>query len=427
MLSVLTPYDVAIVGAGPSGMMAALQAASAGALVVLLEKGDRVGRKLAICGGGRGNFTHVVPRAKLHLAYPDKAQQRFLMPAFSALDPAAVLSFFKSQGVPYIIEADDKAYPQSGRAQDLVDALEKRGLELGVKQITNAAVEKITRAADDNFQLFIKASDKCALEYVLAKSVILTTGGQTYPHTGSEGDGYLLASAFGHTITALQASLQSINLLEPRFTALSGLSLADVVISDSAGRAAVTSRGELLFTHFGLSGPAAVNFSRTLLKDQTYLRLDLMPERSAAQLAEDLALFCQKQAKRPAKSFLNDRLPHRLAEVLADLIWGAEAETKSAAHVGKTEREQLVQALKALALRLGPPRPFNQGMVTRGGVKLAEVNPKTMESRLCPRLYFAGELLDIDGPSGGYNLQAAFATGYVAGTAAARRSGQVNR
>ncbi len=423
--SVSIHYDLVVVGAGPAGMMAAGRAAALGARILLLEKGDSLGRKLAIAGGGRGNFTHAASRTDLGNAFFGKTPKRFLQPAFSAFDADALRLFFSDLGVPSTVEAGGKVYPVSGRAIDLLEALKKFCLVQSVSIQLHAAVQELSwQEADGVFCLKISPSEKCSLDVVFAKRVLLCTGGKTFPHTGSNGDGYFLASSLGHTITALGAALQAINLDEPLFSALSGLSLLDVCLklsvaegsasSQGIGKRTEKSRGELLFTHFGLSGPAALHLSRFLDSEADALHLDLLPDISEESLMQDLLAFSKLEARRPASAFFSDRLPQRLADALSTLVWRDGGDRKTAAHLTKQERLQIVGLLKNLPLRLAKLRPFEQGMVTRGGVALNEVSGKTMQSRLHPGLFFAGEILDIDGPSGGYNLQAAFSTGYLA-------------
>lgn len=416
------PYDIAVVGGGPAGLMAALHAAEFGKSIVLLEKNKYCGRKLALAGGGRGNFTHAADRQTLQEAFPDKAQQRFLRAAFTAFDAHACMAFFADLGVPYKIEADAKVYPRSNRAEDLVDALEKRCLSLGVSFLYENAATDIRFHDKQGFEISLASGRDAPARTLLSKVVILTTGGKSFPHTGSNGDGYRLAQAFGHQITPLRPALLSINLEEAWLAELSGLSVEDAALSLAGGKKkqAKNYRGVLLFTHFGLSGPLALDFSRELDETNLSLVLDFLPALTILDLRERLAAFCFNHAKKQAKSFFLDYLPQRLAEVLAIHALGVDAAQKHAAHSSKAERERIITALKALELQLGKTRPFAQAMLTRGGVALDEVKPKTMESRLQSGLYFAGEILDIDGPSGGYNLQAAFATGRLAAQAATK-------
>lgn len=415
------PYDIAVVGGGPAGLMAALHAAELGKSIVLLEKNKHCGRKLALAGGGRGNFTHATARQDLQEAFPEKVQQRFLAPAFSAFDAQACMALIAELGVPYKIEADAKVYPRSNRAEDLVDALEKRCLSLGVSFLYESAVTEIHFLDNQGFEISLASMSEAPARKLLSKAVILATGGKSFPHTGSNGDGYHFAQAFGHQITSLRPALLSINLDEAWLAELSGINVGDAALSLTGDKKmpAKVYRGELLFTHFGLSGPVALDFSRELNATNQSLVLDFLPATAIQDLRERLDAFCLDHAKKQAKSFFLNCLPQRLAEVLAIRTLGVDAALKNAAHLSKAERERIITALKALELKLGKTRPFSQAMLTRGGVTLNEVKAKTMESRLQSGLYFAGEILDIDGPSGGFNLQAAFATGRLAAHAAA--------
>lgn len=410
--------DLVVVGAGPAGLMAACTAAARGLSVLLLEKNASAGKKLLLSGGGRGNFTHAATRAELSSAFPDLAQGRFLKPAFSALDSEGLRAWFSARGLASRVEASGKLFPVSGRAADLLSALNLECESAGVEMRFGAQVKALRALSSSASRFLITLADGSEFH---AQSVLLACGGSTFKFTGSEGEGYRLARSLGHRISSLGAALQSVALQDSVFFELSGLSLDDVVLSLPGVRAygskrAVFSRGELLFTHFGLSGPAALNLSRWLLDEAAVsLQIDFLPAVSRAELNEDFSSYLRRYPNRLAKSFVLEKLPLRLAELLAVRIWPLASASKSMAHVTKAERSLLTDALKALVLSLAPPRPFDQGMATRGGLVLSEVQPKTMESRLCPGLYFAGELLDIDGPSGGYNLQAAFSTGYLVG------------
>lgn len=411
------PEEIVIIGAGASGLAAALGAAEAGGSCLLLEKGAEVGRKLAVAGGGRGNFTHLGDRETLALAYPEQAMRRFLRPAFSALDPALLRRRFADWGLPSFADAQGRVFPRNERAGDLAAALERAGLRAGARIRKGQAVLGVKKAGDC-FSLSVRAAEEKS--GLLARRLILCTGGKSFPHTGSSGEGYDFARALGHGLSPLRPALQAIVLDEPELRKLSGLSLPAALSLDAPQ--AVRLQGELLFTHFGLSGPLALDFSRWLGESEAKgaLRLDLLPARGAEELGAALDAFCRSAGKKSLRAFLASALPQRLAQTLFERLAADFPALPDAAQSSRAQRRALVELIKSLPLRRGAPRALRSAMLTRGGVKLKEVDPRSLASRVCPGLYLAGEILDIDGPSGGYNLQAAFATGYLAGRSAAR-------
>lgn len=370
---------VTVIGAGPAGMMAAISAARVGARVTLFEKNDEAGKKLLLTGGGRCNLLNLHADRDLTFNYPGGGP--FLYSAFSQVSPQDLVAFFRELGLELKEEEAGKVFPQKGRAgavrEVLLGELGRLGVEIRYQS------PKVTLSE-------------------LAEPVILATGGASYPQTGSSGDGYRLAQAAGHRLVAPKAALVPLHLEEEWPRELAGLSCFVELRIKVRGRT-VRHRGQLLFTHFGLSGPVALNLSRELTPPQT-LELNFLPQRPA-----DLFAGAGTISQR-----LSSYLPRRLSRQLLIL---ARIDPAKEELSGK-EEARLSDHLFALPLTVSETRGLPLGMVTRGGVELREVEPQTMASKLCPHLYFAGEVLDLDGLTGGYNLTAAFVTGCVAGRAA---------
>ncbi|MDR0297320.1 MAG: NAD(P)/FAD-dependent oxidoreductase [Streptococcaceae bacterium] len=410
-------FDVIVVGAGPAGMMAAIAAAEAGAKTALIDKNKRVGKKLLLTGGGRCNVTNSAPVDEILANVPGNG--RFLHSAFSQFDNQDIIHFFKSRGVALKEEDHGRIFPVSNRSTTIVDALFSRLVELGVSYFPETAMHAILH--EKGAILGVKTQENT----FLAPAVVLTTGGKTYSKTGSTGDGYRFAESVGHTITRLYPTESALISSEIFITnrTLQGISLRDVRVTtlDARGKAAATHTHDLLFTHVGLSGPAALRSSSTVNQllhagaASVTLLLDLFPELSAAALETrilQLLSASNKSVKNALSALSQERL---LLFYLAQADISGDSKTLSSRQIS-----QLAQLFKALSIRVSGTAPLEKSFVTGGGVSLKEINPKTLESKLASGLYFAGELLDINGYTGGYNVTCAFVTGHVAGTHAAK-------
>ena len=405
--------DVLVVGAGPAGMMAAITAAENGARVTLLEKMQRVGRKMLITGKGRCNLTNAAPVPELIRQF--KGNGAFLNSAFAAFDNEDAMRFFEQQGVPVKVERGGRVFPVSDKAADCVEAMLARLHELGVAVRTGEAVAAVLTREGSAAGVRTAAGEEIA-----ADAVILAVGGASYPGTGSTGDGYEIARQLGHTVTRILPSLVPLETEEHWPRDVQGLSLRNVrgkLLVD--GRERQEMFGEMMFTHFGVTGPIILSLSRTAaqaLADGAFVELEidlkpaLTPEKLAARILRDFEKYQRKQVK----NALVDLLPHRLIPVLIDAAY-LDGE-KFVHQVTQEERHRLAEALKHLVLTVTRTRPLAEAIVTAGGVCVKEIDPRTMESRLVPRLYFAGELVDVDAFTGGYNLQAAFSMGVAAGS-----------
>ena len=405
---------VLVVGGGAAGMMAAIHAARMGAQVVLLERNERCGRKLRITGKGRCNVTNHCTRDEFFVNIP--ANARFLYSAWNRMDSAAVEAFFEELGVPLKVERGNRVFPVSDRATDVVDALVRACRESGVRIVT-AHVEKLL--VENGSVRGVRADGK---EYD-ADAVIVATGGASYPLTGSTGDGYRFASEVGHTVTPPVPSL--VPLVEDgRFCAsVQGLSLRNVrlrVWDGVKNKVVFEDFGELLFTHFGLTGPLVLSASAHLVPMQAgryTAHIDLKPALDEKTLDARLLSDFEKYRNRDFLNALGDLLPQKLIEPLVRLC-GVNAR-KKVHDVTREERHALLALLKALPIAIKGARPIAEAIITKGGVALSEINPSTMESRRVSGLYFAGEVLDLDAYTGGFNLQIAFSTGVLAGENAA--------
>jgi len=408
------PDDVLIIGGGAAGLIAAWRAASLGAQTRLLEKNPRLGLKIHISGGGKCNITHGGDMEALRRAFePNEA--RFLHPALRRFTNQDVLTLLLARGVTTHTRPDGRVFPDSGRADDVTGALEWHVRQAGAGVELGAGVTGLTVA--DGRVTGARAGSR---EWT-ARAVVLCVGGSSYPKTGTTGDGYAWAADLGHTLVPLRPALAPIHLRRAR-PEYSGVALRDCVLRARAGGKEVARwRGDLLFTHHGVSGPCALAVSRAaalaLETGDVTLDVDLAPDDPQEAL---IAAFAAAHAagRRSVRSLLPDRLPERLhSEALGR---AGIAPATPLPRLPRRERNRLVEVLKRWDL--GPVReiPLERGEVTAGGVALDEVDPHTMASRRVPGLFLAGEILDIAGPVGGYNLQAAFSTGYVAGEAAAR-------
>jgi len=404
---------IIVIGAGPAGLMAAGMAAEQGARVILLEKKEKVGSKLRITGKGRCNITADVDQDSLIKGIPGNG--RFLYSALHEFSNEDLITFFNERGLRTKVERGNRVFPESDNAQDVVDLLYNYARQAGVKIETSLSVQRIRV---NNNRVTGVESKNGNLE---ADAVIIATGGLSYPGTGSTGDGYRWAQGCGHNIVEPRPGLVPLEVEESWIKELQGLSLKNVTATAYTveGKKINEDFGELLFTHFGLSGPIILSMSRDIglylyrQKQAVKLKLDLKSALSEDKLDERLLRDFDKYSRKQFKNALNDLLPQKLIPVFINRS-GLDPE-KPCHQINRGERLELVKLLKNFDLTVNATRPIVEAIVTAGGVNIKEINPKTMESKLVKGLFFAGEVLDVDGYTGGYNLQAAFSTGFVAG------------
>lgn len=405
---------VIVVGGGAAGLIAAGRAAELGAKVIILEKNKAVGRKLLISGKGRCNITNSGDINTFMEYY--HGEGRFLYSAFHHFFQPELLALLKRYGVETKVERGGRIFPVSDKAADVVQALLNYARTNGAELRTETEVLEIWQ--EDGAVKGVKTAE----QHLEGSAVILATGGKSYPATGSTGDGYKWAAALGHTIITPRPALVPLNIREDWVKQLQGLSLKNVEVSLSEeGKVLGKEFGEMLFTHFGVSGPVILTLSRLVVEKDgrrgLRLHLNLKPALDEETLDKRLQRDMQKYQRKQLQNALDELLPQRLIPIVISQS-GIPA-AKFVHQITKEERQRLLQALRDLTLTVLGPRSLSEAIVTAGGVALKEVNPSTMESKLVRGLYFAGEVLDIDGLTGGYNLQAAFSTGYLAGEKAA--------
>ncbi len=412
--SAIITCDVAVIGGGPAGMMAAGTAARLGAGVVLFEKNSRPGRKLLLTGKGRCNITNADYNVRTFLDHFGK-KGRYLNSVLHAFGVEDAMNFFSERGLPLKVERGNRVFPVSDSAADVVRVLRDYMKENGVRVKEGYDIREMIRGGD----LVSRAiTDHGTVE---AGRFILCTGGLSYPATGSTGAGFAIARALGHTVVPPRPSLVPVRLREAWIAELEGLSLRNVSVSVIRdGRTAAREFGEALFTSNGMSGPVLLDLSRVigeLLPAKLELSIDLKPALDHAALDARIRRDFGENPTRQFKNSLGRLLPASLIPVVVRLA-GIDP-LKSVSHLARDERKRLVGLLKDLRTGVAGLDGYDSAIVTAGGVSLDEIDMRTMRSRLVENLYFAGEIIDIDGPTGGYNLQVCWSTGYAAGTAAA--------
>jgi predicted Rossmann fold flavoprotein len=409
--------EIIVIGGGAAGMMAAITAARRGAGVMLLEPNERLGKKLNITGKGRCNVTNDCDQETLMANIPGNG--RFLYSALTRFTPQDAMAFFEALGVPLKVERGNRVFPVSDRSFDISGALERELRRLRVRILRERAAE-IT--AEDGRVTGVQ-TDR---QHHPADAVVLATGGVSYPGTGSTGDGYAMAAALGHTIVPPRGSLVPLESGDADCAAMQGLSLRNVEATVLNGKNKPVFRefGEMLFTHFGVSGPLMLSASAHLRrwdKEQYRLSIDLKPALDQQKLDSRILRDIGENPNRDMANILSGLVHRSMVPVLLRRL--ALPEGEKANSLTKEQRRALVQELKHFTVSLTGPRPVAEAIVTAGGVKVGDVVPGTMASKLAEGLYFAGEILDVDAYTGGFNLQIAWATGYLAGLSAAEQRG----
>ena len=409
--------EIIVIGGGAAGMMAAITAARRGAGVTLLEPNERLGKKLNITGKGRCNVTNDCDQETLMANIPGNG--RFLYSALTRFTPQDAMAFFEALGVPLKVERGNRVFPVSDRSFDISGALERELRRLRVRILRERAAE-IT--AEDGRVTGVQ-TDR---QHHPADAVVLATGGVSYPGTGSTGDGYAMAAALGHTIVPPRGSLVPLESGDADCAAMQGLSLRNVEATVLNGKNKPVFRefGEMLFTHFGVSGPLMLSASAHLRrwdKEQYRLSIDLKPALDQQKLDSRILRDIGENPNRDMANILSGLVHRSMVPVLLRRL--ALPEGEKANSLTKEQRRALVQELKHFTVSLTGPRPVAEAIVTAGGVKVGDVVPGTMVSKLAEGLYFAGEILDVDAYTGGFNLQIAWATGYLAGLSAAEQRG----
>ena len=418
---------VVVIGGGPAGMMAAITSAKQGNDVILLEKMKSCGRKLLITGKGRCNITSSLPMDKFIENIPENG--KFLYSVFKNFTNQDIITLLKENNVNVKEERGNRIFPLSDRSLDVLQAFENEMKKNNVKVYTETEVKEI-KISDNTVNKVIYLNKKSGtLEEILTEKVILATGGKSYPHTGSTGDGYKIAKELGHTITKISGSLvplisknEDLQLCQ----SMQGLSLRNIsmkIVDEEKNKKIYEDFGELLFTHFGVSGPTILSSSAHILryknveellkKGKIKLQIDLKPalneEKLNLRLLRDFDKFKNKQII----NSLNELLPKKMIE---PVIKKAKIKNeKRINEITKQERENLIRVIKCFEITISGFRPIEEAIITRGGINVKEINPKTMESKLIEGLYFAGEIIDVDAYTGGFNLQIAYSTGYTAG------------
>lgn len=412
---------VIVIGGGPAGMMAAISSAEAGNKVVLLEKKERLGRKLLITGKGRCNITSSLPINDFIQNIPGNGQ--FLYSSFKNYNNEDIIQFLKTQGLEVKEERGNRIFPITDKSLDVLNCFKKVLKELYVEIIYNTKVIEIIQKKEQE-KLQVKTENNKIYE---AEKVILATGGKSYPLTGSTGDGYKIAEKLGHTVTKIRPSLVPLESHDKKLCKnLQGLSLRNVKIeikNIENDKIIYEDFGEMLFTHFGVSGPTILsssahlvrykNIEKLLKNKKIILKIDFKPALSEEKLDErilrDFAEFKNKQFK----NSLDKLLPQKLIPVIIER--SKINPDKKVNEISKRERKNIVKLLKNFELTISDFRPIDEAIITSGGINIKEINPKTMESKIVPGLYFAGEVIDVDAYTGGFNLQIAYSTGYTAG------------
>ncbi len=411
-MSEKTACDVAVIGGGAAGMMAALQAAWAGARVALLEKNEKLGKKIYITGKGRCNVTNVADIEDFFKQIP--RNPRFLNAAARQFTHEDVTGLLDMLGTPTKVERGGRVFPESDKASDVTRALDRGMRDAGVVISLNTEAAHV-KPAEYGFDIALTQGG-----VLRAGSVIVATGGVSYPSTGSTGDGYRFAKENGLNVTKLGASLVGMTVDEKWCMLLQGLSLKNVRVTAKAGKKTIYSElGEMLFTHFGVSGPLIIELSSHMPEDysQVSVTLDMKPGLTDEQVDLRLQRDFAENNRKQISSVLTGLMPARMAPVFAKLC-GVDTDTPIS-QVTREQRMAIGHALKALPLHVVGTRPIEEAIVTRGGVDVLEITPGTMMSKKVPGLFFAGEVLDVDAHTGGFNLQIAFSTGALAGKSAA--------
>ncbi|WP_379127730.1 NAD(P)/FAD-dependent oxidoreductase [Paenibacillus sp. sgz500958] len=421
-------YDVIVIGGGPSGLMASVAAAEHGASVLLVDKGSKLGRKLGISGGGRCNVTNIKETSDLISHIPGNG--RFLYSAFGHFDNRDIISFFEGLGIALKEEDNGRMFPVTDKASSVVSTLISKVRSLGVQIMTESPVREVLYENGSVRGVLLGSGKK-----LTSSAVIIATGGKSVPQTGSTGDGYPWAEQAGHTITELFPTEVPILSREPWIQSgeLQGLSLRDVTLTvwNPKGKKVISHRGDMIFTHFGLSGPIALRCSQFLRQVQrksgsedVQMSLDLFSDLNLQEVEKQLQDKLDAEPKKAIRNSLKGLLPERMIPLLL-----AKVELDgdiTGHHLPKNSIAALAGILKRMPIHVHGTRSLAEAFVTGGGVNLKEVDPGTMQSKLMPGLFFCGEILDIHGYTGGYNITAAFSTGYTAGKHAAEtRSSQI--
>jgi predicted Rossmann fold flavoprotein len=397
-------YPLIVIGGGPAGLFCASRAAGHGKKVLVLEKNSSPGRKLLMSGSGQCNITHDGDILSFLGHYGDNG--KFLKPALLNFQNRDLISFLAERHIPVLTEPSGRIFPASRNAKSVLDILEKECAAGNVEIRCGASVQEIS--GQEGTFLVRTARDKFS-----AGKVAIATGGITYPQTGSAGDGFAFARYLGHKVTDLGTALTAVTIKDYQFTSLSGISFREVTISlMKEGKKARQLTGDLLFTHTGLSGPAILDLSRHIRRGDI-LRVSFLPGVNTSQANEVILARINESGTRQVRKILQAfDLPERFVRKILDLAKIDQEQT--GAHLSREARVSLLELLTGCPFIVARLGGIDEAMVTRGGVSLDEINPKTMESRLVPGLFFIGEVLDIDGDTGGYNLQAAFSTAAIA-------------
>ena len=424
---------VVIVGGGPAGMMAAITASQNGNEVTLIEKNEKLGKKLLITGKGRCNITSSLPISEFIQNIPGNGQ--FMYSSFKNYTNIDIINFLKSEGLNVKEERGNRIFPVTDKSQDVLNCFVKKLKKLNVKIIYNAKVTNI-KPKDNKGKLKViyeenlkGNSRKTEKQLIIeADKVILATGGKSYPLTGSTGDGYKIAKQLGHTITAIQPSLVPLETYEKETCKkLQGLSLKNIkmeIKDEEKNKIIYDDFGEMLFTHFGVSGPTVLSSSAHLVRyknldellknRQIVLHIDFKPALSDKKLDDRILRDFEQFKNKEFKNSLDKLLPQKLIPLIIEL--SKIDPEKKVNEINKEERHKLLELLKDFKLTIKSFRPIDEAIITSGGINIKEINPKTLESKLVDGLYFAGEIIDVDAYTGGFNLQIAYSTGYTAGS-----------
>ncbi|MBO0960319.1 NAD(P)/FAD-dependent oxidoreductase [Neobacillus sp. MM2021_6] len=414
-------YDVIVIGGGPSGLMAAIAAGEKGAKVLLIDKGDKLGRKLAISGGGRCNVTNRLPIEEIIKHLPGNG--KFLYSAFSIFSNEDIIKFFEKLGVGLKEEDHGRMFPVSNKAQSVVDALLEQLEKLHVRIFRNSPVADVIYENGTVATVLLKDGQKIG-----TKSIVIAVGGKSVPHTGSTGDGYAWAKKAGHTITELFPTEVPITSNEPfiKNKSLQGLALRDVNLSvlNPKGKPIISHRMDMLFTHFGLSGPAVLRCSQFVVKamkkwnlKEVTMSIDVLPDKKEEGIFQEINMLVKSEPKKSIKNTLKGLVPERYLLFLLEQSGIDPSEQGST--ISNEKIRSFAKSCKQFSIKVNGTLPLEKAFVTGGGVSVKEIEPQTMGSKLMGGLYFCGEILDVHGYTGGYNITSALVTGRLAGTNAA--------